>query len=292
MSELPPIVIDPDTFLYEHCTLPSLPQVLMQLQEAMYSDDVSVDLVAKLISKDASLVAQTLKIVNSAYYSLPIQISEVKLAVAYLGINEVYRIVLSISVINTLTTDNTESFHEIWFHSLYAALCVKLIATKFDPLVNANELWAAAILHDLGKFIYLKFFPDHFQEVRAYARAQGIQFSTAEEHFGNPTSSYMGTLLSDRWRLPSMVHKVCAVHNLKQLNEGDFGRPERTFMALVSVGNMLAVLANEHLTKNTREQISKEIIDHLKISADEFLLLMSEITELQSDAHNLMTRMS
>ena len=292
LTDLSPIDINPDTFLYEHCTLPSLPDVLMQLQEAMYSDDVSVDLVAELISRDTGLTAQTLKIVNSAYYSLPIQISEVKLAVAYLGINEVYRIVLSISVINTLTTENAEAFHEIWFHSLYAALCVKLIATKFDPLVNANELWAAGILHDIGKFIYLKFFPDHFQKVRAYAHAQGIQFSTAEEHFDNPTSAYMGTLLCDRWRLPSIVHKVCAIHNLKQLSESNIDKPDRTFIALVSVGNMLAVLANENLTKKTREQLSKKIIEHLKLSEDEFLLLMSEITELKTDAHHLMSRMS
>ena len=119
MSKLEPIVIDPKTFLYEHCTLPVLPEVLTKVQEVMYSADVSVDKIAKLIVNDPALVAQVLKIVNSAYYSLPIEISEAKIAVAYLGINEVYRIILSISVINTLSANSKREFDNIWFHSFF-----------------------------------------------------------------------------------------------------------------------------------------------------------------------------
>ena len=166
ISTLEPFTIDPKTFLIKHCSLPALPEILNQIQEIMYSKDVSVDKLAKLISKDAALVAQILKIVNSAYYSLSIDISEVRHAVAYLGMNEIHRIVLSLSVINTFSIEEKSDFDAIWFHSLLTALGTKYIAQKYEPKINVNELWSAALLHDIGKFIYLKFFPDHYKMLR------------------------------------------------------------------------------------------------------------------------------
>ncbi len=69
MSQLEPIVIDPETFLYKHCTLPALPEVLTKFQEIMNSPGVGVKEIAEIVNKDPALVAQILKIINSAYYS-------------------------------------------------------------------------------------------------------------------------------------------------------------------------------------------------------------------------------
>ena len=102
MDKLEPIKIDRNTFLRQHCTLPALPSILTKIQNNIHSDDFSIKDASDLISSDPSLVAQILKVANSAYYGFPREISDAKFAIAYLGINEVYRIVLTVSVVNTL----------------------------------------------------------------------------------------------------------------------------------------------------------------------------------------------
>ncbi len=47
----------------------------------------------ELISDEPALVAQILKVVNSSYYSLPREITELRFAIAFLGLNEIYRMV-------------------------------------------------------------------------------------------------------------------------------------------------------------------------------------------------------
>jgi HD-like signal output (HDOD) protein len=287
MSQLKPIVIDPNTFLYKHCTLPALPEVLTKFQEIMNSPIVGTEEIAELIIKDPSVVAQILKIVNSAYYSLPIEISKPKTAIAYLGINEVYKIILSISVINTLATEEKDEFNNIWFHSLLTAFCAKYFAEKFEPLVDRNELWTIAILHDIGKLVYLKFFPQHYKALSNYCKKNGCLFSEAEIHLSFTSSSYLGTLLCDRWRLSDKIKKVCSahsLHDLKKINEESSKSPYRT---MVILGNLVAVLSTDELKEQKRNEIIEAIMRTIHIDESNFLLIMADIVDLKEEAGKL-----
>ena len=85
MTDLEPLHIDPETFLYDHCTLPALPEVVTKLQEILRDPDIDISVVVDLVSGDPSLVAQLLKVANSAYYGLPRHVNDVRFAIAFLG---------------------------------------------------------------------------------------------------------------------------------------------------------------------------------------------------------------
>lgn len=287
MNELPPIEIDPNSFLRKHCTLPALPQVLMRIQEIVQNQEVTVGEVSRVIGTDPSMVAQVLKVVNSSYYSLPREIIDIKMGVAYLGISEIYRIVLSMSVINTLATTKKEIFRDIWFHSAHTALCARAVAKEFEPLLSGNELWVSALLHDVGKLVYLKFFPDHFDAMSDYCAAKGCLFSEAEKHFKLPPSAYLGSLLCDHWRLPAKIKAACARHTMYDL-PSLIGRSEtETFLRVIAVGNLLAVLASVALADEKRTQITRILQKVLKLDDQAFLLLLASASELKMEAEQL-----
>jgi hypothetical protein len=154
MTELAPIEIDPKTFFRKNFTLPALPEVVNEIQNVLSFDDPDIEKVAELISSEPSLVAQTLKVVNSAYYGLPQEITKVKTAIIFLGLSEIYRMVLSLSVVNTLAIKQKNELTDFWFHSFYTALSTRYLAKKYNPYLPFEELWSAAILHDIGKLIY------------------------------------------------------------------------------------------------------------------------------------------
>ena len=287
MTKLSPIDIDPKTFLRKHCTLPPMSPIVTQIQDIISSDHISISKVAELISSDPALTAQTLKVINSAYYSLPREISDITLAVGYLGIHEIYRITLSFSVKKTFGILDKKEFDSLWSHSVYTALCAQYLKKNYEPLLHDGELWTAAILHDIGKFVYLKFFPDHFKKILEHKENKGCLFHEAEAALELPQSSYFGSILGEHWRLPQKIRTVCQNHNLDKLSSLSRESEMDAFCRLVGVANLMAELSDENLTKMKSEQIGKHICKLLPCSESDFLIHMGSVYDLKSEVDNL-----
>ena len=285
---LEPIEIDPKTFLRQHCTLPALPEVVTHIQEEIHGGDADMHKVAELISGEPALLAQVLKVVNSAYYGLPAEITHVRGAIAYLGLNEIYRMVLSISVINTMEIPDRKALDAFWFHSFYSTLCTKYLAKKYEPHLSLEELWAASMLHDIGKLVYLKFFPDHYKALRSFSKEQGCLFSEAERHFSLPSSSFLGTLLCDHWRLPHNVRQACEFHTLSDLSAAQGDSASTRYQRMICLGNLLAVLSANELSNPTKQEIADAAVTALDCIVDEFLTMMASIYELRTQAESFM----
>jgi HD-like signal output (HDOD) protein len=247
--------------------------------------------VAELISSDPAILAQVLKIVNSAYYGLPREIGDVRFAIAFLGLNEIYRMVLSLSAINTLAIDKKDELNEFWFHSFYTALCTKYLAKKYEPHLSLEELWSAAMLHDIGKLVYLKFFPDHYRGLSNFCKEHGSLFSEAEKHFSLPSSAFLGTVLCDHWRLPDEIRQACETHTLEDLSAPKADGPSNRFQRMICLGNLLTVLSTSELSNTTRQNIADACKPALDCTQTEFLALMGDIYELRIDVERFVERL-
>lgn len=276
--------------LRDHFSLPVLPEVLAKVQEAMRSDYVSIRSVANHLSLDASLVAEVLKIVNSAYYGLPRDIREVEVAIAYLGLREINHLVLSSSVLDHLVAEDEAVFEALKFHSILTALWSKHLARRFAPDLRLGELWAAGMLHDLGKFVYLKFYPDHFKALRRHSEENGCLFSESETALASYPSAAFGTMICEYWHLPRTVRDVCATHTLRDLQEQQQGLISiANFTRIVTVGHLLATLSNDTLTEDKKDEIAEAVKAELNLSGHEFVLLMAPSNELKIWAKRLLS---
>ncbi len=288
---LAPIEIDRKTFLRQHCTLPALPEVVSEIQSLIHDADVDMKKVAELINSDPAILAQVLKIVNSAYYGLPREVTNVQFAIAFLGLNEVYRMVLSLSVINTLAIDKRDELNEFWFHSFYAALCTKYLAKKYEPHLSLEELWSAAMLHDIGKLVYLKFFPDHYRALIDYCKEHGCLFSEAVTHLSLPSSAFLGTLLCEHWRLPVEIKQACEFHTLKDLLALKADSPSTRFQRMICLGNLLTNLSTTELSNTTKEKIADACRTALACTEAAFLTMMGDVYELRIDVETFMEQL-
>ncbi len=279
---LAPIHIDEKEFLRRHCTLPALPEVVTQLQGIIHDDDVNVATVADLISSDPAILAQVLKVANSAYYGLPKEVTKVRMAVAFLGLNEIFRMVLALGVVNSMGIEQKKEFEQFWFHSFLTATCTKYLAKKYERLLSHDELWSAAMLHDIGKLVYLKFFPDHYRELASFCEKNGVTFGQSETHFDVPPSAHFGTLLCDHWRLPGQVRDACKFHTLEDLQSSRENGSPKPIQRITCLGNLAAMLSADPLTPDTKEQIRDAMMEELACTESEFLTLMGDIYELKA----------
>jgi len=264
--------------------LPALPELMLRVQETLGKSDIDIDEVADLIRSDPALAGQVLKVVNSAYYGLPREISDVKYAIGFLGLHEIHRIMLSFAVVDTLAIERKAEFRDLWFHSLHTALCAIYLAKRNKVHNIVDDLWSVALLHDLGKLVYLKFFPDHFIALKAHAREHGCPLSAAEAELELPTSAYLGTLLCDHWKLPLPVRDACESHTLETFYEADKSLSLTVPTHLVCVSNLLSSLSTDPLGDNFKEEIGKVSREALDYDASRFANLMVEVEDMKADA--------
>jgi len=286
MPQLAPIEIDPRTFLRQHCSLPQLPSYATRIQEMVRSDSTDIRELTEVITGEPSLVAQILKVVNSSYYGLPREITDLRFAIAFLGLNEVYRMVISLLVVDSLHVPEKDELGRFWFHSFYTALCTKHLASTYERHLAFEDLWSAAILHDIGKLVYLKFFPEHYRAMSSHCREHGSLFEEAERHFGLPSSCFLGTLLCDHWRLPKPVRTACESHRMADLANADPKRTSDMFVRMISLGNLSAILAADELSESVRQEIAETMRTAMGWPESEFLTVMGSVFELKAEAAN------
>ena len=113
--------------------MPSLPITVSKILQICNDPRTSPVDLNQVISLDPVLMGRVMKLINSAYYSLPNQITSLVRAIIMLGINTVKNLALSTAVLGNLTGKgnfqalNIDGF---WRHSLCVGVTAKLIAVK------------------------------------------------------------------------------------------------------------------------------------------------------------------
>ena len=136
--------------------LPTLPSIVTRILKVIFNDKSSIKDISKIVHLDSALTAKVLRVVNSAAFSLPQKISTLDHALTLLGFETIKKLLLSLSIFNTLFQENKEEclFNKayFWRHSLAVANVAKSIAQglKFE---SPDEAYVAGLLHDIGKII-------------------------------------------------------------------------------------------------------------------------------------------
>ena len=86
-------------------SLPPLPKTIQEFEDAYTDQDVSLEKIATILEKDPMLVANILKRVNSPYYGLRKEITDITHAISLLGLSEIKGVVLQNSIKKLLNID-------------------------------------------------------------------------------------------------------------------------------------------------------------------------------------------
>jgi len=201
-----------DRFLLKHKIaeikkLPSCPDLLPQVIQLSRLSNASMRDYEKIIRRDPSLVAQIFKIVNSPFYGMSHQISNLRVALTILGLTEVYRIVLNTSFYKSLQNSFdglSYDFRIFWKHCEMVANAAQFFAEKFHRR-QIGEAYAAGLLHDIGKLVMEQYFPDEWGEVLLeFTRNEGDFLDIETDVFGF-NHAEVGSLLLEQWNIPDEI---------------------------------------------------------------------------------------
>jgi putative nucleotidyltransferase with HDIG domain len=201
--------------------LPTLPQVLVQIEDALRSEQSAAVDMAEVIREDPPLTASILRVANSVVYRgrFSGRIASIPQAVARLGTSEVRRICLSTALIRAFDNYGAGIQHEeFWQHSLTVATATRIFQSRAGGgsaarKAEAEDAFVAGLLHDVGMFVMDQFFPELFAKVREHAGALGIPLAKAEEELLGLEHGEIGGVLLRNWGLPARVVDAVAWHH-------------------------------------------------------------------------------
>lgn len=216
--------------------VPTLPVVVNSILELMENPKTSAEDVNRIIRMDQALAARILKIVNSAFYGFPRQISTVTQAVVILGFNAVKSLALSASVIQIFGTKSTDGFDvkAFWEHSISTGVMANMVGRRINyPL--PEECLIAGILHGIGKLIFDQYLHTLFLQAVKKAKKDKKLLHHAEREIFGTDHCRVGAMLAEKWRLPLQL--VEAINYYPHPGLANFNP---TLASMVHVGNYIA----------------------------------------------------
>lgn len=228
------------TVLERVSELPTLPTIVYELGRVINNPMSSSRAVEELMENDQVLTTKVLKLVNSAYYAIPGGVSSLNRAIAFLGFDTVYQLVMATSVIGALKTKSGEfSVGEFWVHSLGTGIAAESIA-KIINYPDPADAFVGGLVHDLGKVILMTLEPELFIEAASLAKSEQISFLEAETKIGIANHMQTGHALAEKWNLPIFFRQVIKYHHTFEIENRVGVTAERnSLIDLVCLANLL-----------------------------------------------------
>ncbi|MEM0950850.1 MAG: HDOD domain-containing protein [Cyanobacteria bacterium P01_H01_bin.74] len=253
--------------------IPSLPDLITQVLEAINRPVTPASEIAKLIAYDPGLTSKVLRMVNSAAYGFQRQISSIQHAIMILGFNTVRGLVLSASIFKLFeghTRPGGLNHTAFWEHSFATAIAARMLA-KALRISDADDVFSAAILHDIGKVVLDIYFERDYEKVLKVAETRGIvchgiPFYQLEHELLGVTHCGIGHFLANKWKLPVAINEVIQFHH-----EPEYAEHYKPLVYLVALANEMAVLKQEKAGVFDETHFTPELLAFFNVSTEDLM---------------------
>jgi HD-like signal output (HDOD) protein/ActR/RegA family two-component response regulator len=220
--------------------LPTPIEISAELARLMQSSTTSVADVAKVVTRDPGLSAKLLQLINSAYFGTGQTTTSIQQAVALLGIDRLRYIALTASVFAspddasldpTTVASGAITLQEIQ----HTAMQTAALARSFAEPAMRDEVYAAALLHDVGMIILAMRRRGDFARFCERERNGEDRIALEEELFG-VSHADVGARLLAIWGLPSVIVDVVQYHH----DPGSAPEARRQITSIVHVADALS----------------------------------------------------
>jgi len=194
--------------------LPEIPAIIYELNEVIAAPLTSAQDIARIVNKSPSIAALLLRVVNSAFYGFPSRIDSITRAVTLIGSKEITNLALGISTMQIFKSipGGQISMNAFIRHSLACGILARVLGAHKD-IQQTEQLFISGLLHDIGRLIIYKYFPDRVAEIVDKNLNQGMPLLDAEKAVLDWNHARIGKYLLEKWKLPlSLENNVYRHH--------------------------------------------------------------------------------
>ncbi len=231
-------------------TVPSLPEVVMQVCRLVNDPHASAAQVNAIMVKDPAMAAKMLRMVNSVYYGLSEPLNDLEKAIMMLGFKTVRSIALSVSVLSAFQQQSANfNMKSFWAHSAVSAGICRLIAGK-TKICDPELAFIVGLLKDLGKLILVENAGEEVRAIIAVAREFRLSFQAATRKVMDTDDSELCAWLMQTWNLDvDLVQAVRSQYDLEAVED----KPHARLVAMCQFSEYLCALKKIRVSGNCDE---------------------------------------
>lgn len=192
--------------------LPSPSDVVVQLNEALATLDVSVDRVAEIVSGDVAISVKLLQLVNSSFFGLAQEVTSVRQAVAYLGTSLIRGLVAASEVFAFAGEVSPVPYRTLSLLHTHS-MTVATRAQELAPAPLKQDAFVAGLVHDVGSIVLAAATPDVMASVMDEVERGERAVHEIEMELLGASHAEVGAYLLSLWGLPYPVVEAVAHHH-------------------------------------------------------------------------------
>jgi len=219
-------------------SFPSMPGAPEKLLKLLDNPDTTAAQIGQVLRYDPGLTANLLKLTNSAYFGLPCKVGSVKQAVVLLGWKRLVQLVMA-SCVNAVMDKPVPGYDlpagELWRHSIAVSVAAEDLAKELK-ISASEEIFTAALLHDVGKLVLGGFVKKELEKIETEA-SRGISFEVAERIVLGTDHAEIGAKILKSWSFPSALVNAVRWHH-----DPDSAGKTDILVDIVHVANILCLM--------------------------------------------------
>jgi HD-like signal output (HDOD) protein len=219
--------------------LASLQSVNKALSSLVNSEQSLTSQIAEIIRRDPSLSARILRMVNSVYFGLSAQISDIEDAVFFLGLRQLRELSVATPVIEDLERLQSRAFPPemwkgLWSHSIGTAILTREILASAPITVDDEVDYLVGLLHNLGKIVMAYAFPKELSQIADAQAATPAEVCAIERSVIGWDHAQIGGYFLEHHHIAEEIVVAVRYHN-----DPDKAPAHQYFAAAVQVADCL-----------------------------------------------------
>ncbi len=201
--------------MFKDIEIPPLPTAINRLFHEINKPDPDINRLVQLISSETGLAAKVIKTVNSALYSLPMPVADIKRAVTVLGFNNIRSMTLAYATIEAIPKPDGNLFdHEaFWTDSLLRAFMSRTFA-ETQCVGQAEEAFTVSLLADVALPVLLSSWAEYYESVIYKWRRSSKRLSEIEREQFGWDHAQAGAWIVQSWGFPTETVCFLGAHTL------------------------------------------------------------------------------
>jgi HD-like signal output (HDOD) protein len=177
-----------------------------------------VNEIADVISRDLSLTARLLRLVNSVFGGLTVEITSIEEAIFFLGLRQIRQMAMTTRIIQEMeafSDDNIEvDWKSLWRHSIGTAILTREILSMTCGIMEDDTYYICGLLHDIGKLVMLHVYPRELEQSMQFAEKRPDEVARREKEVFGWNHAEIGALyLEENGLSRDIVEAVLFHHN-------------------------------------------------------------------------------
>lgn len=195
--------------------LPSLPQVLVRILDAVSQESADFQQLSSIIRQDSAMSARLIAVANSGFYRRQHHCDTVDRALMCLGLETVRTLVITAAVkqyFSYFDKDHQQFMTRFWRRSLAAAQCAQTFAS-LTGYQGLSQAYLCGLLMDVGQLCLLAENHSAYLKLCQAAETDDQYLLDGEREAFDITHPELGAALLDSWHMDNFMADAIRYHH-------------------------------------------------------------------------------